>query len=99
MEGNSEPVVVNNGKKLSMARQKKSEFFFLPSTVRRSSEFFGRFSFSFLYRGFFWPCTSKKLRYKISGSCQTIFIFIPPGDVCWFVHVVSLTLSPPLRGT
>ena len=23
----------------------------------------------------------------------------PPGDVCWFVHVVSLTFSPPLRGT
>ena len=35
----------------------------------------------------------------LSSSLPSSSLPSPPGDVCWFVHVVSLTLSPPLRGT
>ena len=54
---------------------------FLPSAVRRSSEFFGMFSFFRFCTVFFWPCTSEKLCFKISGFCQTIFIRVTKSNL------------------
>ena len=54
---------------------------FLPSAVGRSSEFFGMFSFFVFVRCFFSPCTSKKLCFKISRFCQTIFIRVTKSNL------------------
>ena len=50
-----------------------SEFFFFAERRETVFGFFGMFSFSFYVR-FFWPCTSKKKCYKISGSWKNTFI-------------------------
>ena len=75
---------------LSVLRSFLKVFFW--NLVSDNSEFFCRapwdslrnflacFLFSFLY-GVFWPCTSEKLCFKISGFCQTIFIRVTKSNL------------------
>ena len=51
-------------------------------------------------RGYSGLCTWEEIRGQtLFSSLLSSSLLSQLGDVCWFVHVVSLTLSPPLRGT